>query len=316
MCGSETSRISAPSERRCSSAASHRSRTPRSRSAGKYSRRPPDDEAAQRRIAAAAVVAGRAARAGRVVRIVPRDRLQRHRRVVHAAAEDPDLVERRGERDEPEAAHASIGRLHADHAAERGGLAHGPTGLRSERDRDDARGHRRRRTARRSSGDAVGRERIARRAERAVLGRRAHREFVHVRLCDDDRPGGAQARHHRRLERAHVSFQNPRPARRRERERGDVVLDDDRNAGQRADGTALGARLVTANLDQRGVGERRLAIEVQQRVEPFASQPGSGHPIQRAQNRIDRGESGLHRFAQRGRRITITRRRTHVSSSS
>ena len=99
-------------------------------------------------------------------------------------------------------------------------------------------------------------------------------------------------------------------------ERGDVVLDDDRNAGQRADGTALRARLVTANLDQRGVGERRLAIEVQQRVEPFASQPGSGHPIQRAQNRIDRGESGLHRFAQRGRRITITRRRTHVSSSS
>ena len=106
-------------------------------------------------------------------------------------------------------------------------------GLRAERDANDARGDGGRRSAGRSARHAVRRERIARRTERAVLGGRAHRELVHVRLGDDDRAGVAQPCDRRRLVRAHVALENLRAARRRQRCRGDIVLDDDRHAVQR-----------------------------------------------------------------------------------
>ena len=106
---------------------------------------------------------------------------------------DADVVERRRERDEAVAAHAAVRRFDTDDAAERRGLSHGATGLRAERDARDTGGDGGRRSARRSARDTIGRERILRRTERAVLGRRPHREFVHVRLGDDDRARGAQA---------------------------------------------------------------------------------------------------------------------------
>jgi hypothetical protein len=62
------------------------------------------------------------------------------RRVGDGGAEHADLIERRGEGDEPETADAPIGGLDADDAAERRGLTHRAAGLRAERDRDDARG--------------------------------------------------------------------------------------------------------------------------------------------------------------------------------
>ena len=80
--------------------------------------------------------------------------LEPARRVVDGAAEDADLIERRREGDETEAAHATVGRLHADDAAERGRLAHRAAGLRAERDADDARRDRGGRAARRAAGHA------------------------------------------------------------------------------------------------------------------------------------------------------------------
>ena len=70
------------------------------------------------------------------------------------ARERADLVERRGERDDAVAADAAVGRLEADHAAERGRLPDRPAGVGAERERRHARGHRRRGAARRAAGHA------------------------------------------------------------------------------------------------------------------------------------------------------------------
>ena len=54
---------------------------------------------------------------------------QTERGVVDRSTEDADVVERRRERDETVAAHATVRRLHANDAAERRGLSNRTTGL-------------------------------------------------------------------------------------------------------------------------------------------------------------------------------------------
>ena len=68
----------------------------------------------------------------------------------------PDLVERAGEGHEPVARHGPVGRLHAHHAAQRGGLADRPAGVGAERQGRQSRRHGRGRAARRATRDAVG----------------------------------------------------------------------------------------------------------------------------------------------------------------
>ena len=107
--------------------------------------------------------------------------------VLHAAGERPHLVQRRRERHQAVAAHPPVGRLQPHHAAERGRLADGAAGVGAQGDGHQARGHRGRGAAGRSAGHALEVPRVAGRAERAVLGGRAHGELVHVGLAHHDR---------------------------------------------------------------------------------------------------------------------------------
>ena len=85
------------------------------------------------------------------------------------------------------------------------------------------------RTARRAAGDALEVVRIGRRAEGGVLGRGAHREFVHVGLADEDRAVGAQALDHGRVERRHEVFEDFRRAGRAHAFGRVDILDTERN---------------------------------------------------------------------------------------
>ena len=76
----------------------------------------------------------RASGAGRAIdvesqRVVTADRLEQQRGVLDRRRERPDLVERRRERDQPVARHDAVGRLHADHTAQRRGLADRAAGV-------------------------------------------------------------------------------------------------------------------------------------------------------------------------------------------
>ena len=66
---------------------------------------------------------------GGVLRIVAGHRAQHDRGVAHRARERPGLVERGGERDDPPARAAAVGRLDADDAGERGRLADRAAGV-------------------------------------------------------------------------------------------------------------------------------------------------------------------------------------------
>src|SRR5262249_53870202 len=98
------------------------------------------------------------------------------------------------------------------------------------------------------------------RTVRGVLRRAAHRELVEVRLAEDDRVRGAEARNDRRLVRRAVVREDLRAARRRHPARDDVVLERDRQAGER---TAALLRV-----DASRVGERAFLVDAEERVHP------------------------------------------------
>ena len=62
------------------------------------------------------------------------DDVEEQRRVGDRRRERPDLVERAGERDQPVAGHPPVGRLDADRAAQRGGLADRAAGVGAQRE--------------------------------------------------------------------------------------------------------------------------------------------------------------------------------------
>ena len=224
----------------------------------------------------------------RVERIDARHDLQQRRGVLDGAAERPRVIERRGEGDDAVARDAPVGRLHPDHPAERRRLPDRAAGIGPGRARAQRCRHRRRRAARRSARHVRGRPGVARRLDRAVLRRRAHRELVHVQLAERDGAGRLQARRHRRLVRGNEPAQDLRGAGGLDPAHAEDVLDPDGGAGQRS---RIAPRLA-GGVD--GVGPTAGAAVVDlQEASQRSVQPGC--PIQELLGHLARAEStGAH----------------------
>ena len=108
-------------------------------------------------------------------------------------------------RDGAGAAHAAVGRLHADHAAGRGGQADRAAGVGAQRAIDHARGDRGARAARAAAGDAGLVPRIAAMAVMHVVAGRAGGELRHVEEAQLDHARGVELLQHRRRHRRHAS---------------------------------------------------------------------------------------------------------------
>ena len=78
-----------------------------------------------------------------------------------------------------------------------------------------------------------------------VLGGRAHRELVEVRLADDDRAGRLEARHHGRGIGRHEPAQHARRGGGRDAGRAQVVLERERHAEQRRRAAGRVARVAS-----------------------------------------------------------------------
>jgi hypothetical protein len=85
-------------------------------------------------------------------------------------------------------------------------------------------------SARGTAGNALGIPGVPRRPEAGVLGRRAHRELVHVRLAEQRQPHLLAARGDRRVEDRLVARQDLRGRRRLDPAGRDQVLERDRDA--------------------------------------------------------------------------------------
>ena len=156
------------------------------------------------------------------------------RGVPHGVRQRADLIERRGEGEQAVARHAAVGRLEPHEAAERGRLADRPSRVRPERGGHEASRDRDGRPAARSAGSASAVPRVARRAQRRVLGGRSHRELVAVRLAHDHRAGTQQPLHDRGVVGRRVAGEHLRRGGGRQRAGADVVLECD--AGRRRAG--------------------------------------------------------------------------------
>ena len=84
---------------------------------------------------------------------MPGDHVEEQRGVGDGGGERADLIQRARERDEAVARHESVGGLHADDPAERGGLADRPAGIGAETERCVLGGNRGRGTAARAAGN-------------------------------------------------------------------------------------------------------------------------------------------------------------------
>ena len=194
----------------------------------------PSREERQRRL-------GRLRRAGRVRRIGPLHRVIGEREVFGRSRERTADIEARREQPHAGAAQAADGRPEAEDAAERRRHPDRAVGVGAERERDQARGDRRRRAARRSARDPRRIVRIAGRAIMRVLGREAERVLIHVEGADEDCAGRGQPPHERRI----LGRRRPVAVDVRAGDGGQAsdvveVLDRERDAGQRA-GVAPGA---------------------------------------------------------------------------
>ena len=125
---------------------------------------------------------------GRVVLVAAGDDRVEERAVAHVLRDGPDLVEGRGERDDAVARDGPVGRAQADVAAERARLLDRAAGVRAERPRREPGRDRGGRAAARAARDARRVPRVVRRPVGGVLGRRAHRELVRVRLAEQPQP--------------------------------------------------------------------------------------------------------------------------------
>ena len=90
----------------------------------------------------------------------------------------------------PRAAQPAVGRLEAEHAAQRGRHPDRAVGVGAERERHQAAGDRRARAAGRAAGHAVEIVRIARGAVMDVLAGEVVGVFAHVERADEDGAGG------------------------------------------------------------------------------------------------------------------------------
>ncbi len=147
----------------------------------------------------------RVGRARRVGRVVAGDRLEQDGVVLDRAGDRPDMVEREGERKDAVAAHRPIGRLHPDHAATGGGIAHRSAGVGAERRRRHAGRGRGPASARRATGMEVGVPRVAGGRPGQLQGRAAIGEFMQRQLAEQDGASLAQAPDHRGVRRGAVA---------------------------------------------------------------------------------------------------------------
>jgi hypothetical protein len=114
---------------------------------------------------------------------------------------------------------------------------------------------------------------VPRRTERRVLGGRAHRELVHVRLADDREPGLLAARRDGRVEDRDVPGEDLRPGRRRNPLGRDEVLVGDRDAAAvtLARNVEVGVEFFVALRDRGQVGIHELGARDLSPVEQVGS---------------------------------------------
>ena len=182
------------------------------------------------------------------------DGVEQHRRILDRAAERADLVERGRKRNQAVTGYRAIGRLKADHAAERRGLADRAAGVRAECERYFARRNNRRRAAgraARNTGEAV---RVVGRVHSGVLAGGTHRELVHIRLAGHDHVVRGELFHDRRVVRRLEVIEHLGRAGGQRALGADVVLDGNRNARERGQFFACGALFVhRLSLRERGL---------------------------------------------------------------
>jgi len=157
------------------------------------------------------------------------DRIE-ERTVADVPRHRPDLVEARRERNDAEPRDGAVGRTQADVAAERCGLLDRATRVGAERPRREPRRNRGRGAAAGAAGDARRVPRVPGRAVRGVLGRRAHRELVRVRLPEHAQAVRLAALDHGRVVDRQVALEDLRAGGRRDALRPDHVLDRDGHA--------------------------------------------------------------------------------------
>ena len=172
-------------------------------------------------------------RAGGVALVAAGDGVEQQGGVAGVAGERPDLVQAGGEGHDPEPADAAVCGLHADDAAQRGGLADAAAGVRADAQRRMKRGDDGGGTAGAAAGDARQIPGVGRRTVGRMLGRGAHRELVHVRLAQDHGSGGSQPGGDGRVERRDVALEDPRAGGRLTALDRDQVLERHRDAAQR-----------------------------------------------------------------------------------
>ena len=130
-----------------------------------------------------------ATRALGAVEHVPGDR-----GAVHVGGQQPDVVQRLGQREHARRADVPVRRLEPDHPAVRGGRADAATGVGAQRQRHVSRRDGRGRARRRATGDPGAVVRVAGGAGRGGVAGRTVRELLGVQLRDDDGAGRAQPR--------------------------------------------------------------------------------------------------------------------------
>ena len=136
---------------------------------------------------------------------------QQQRGVFGRVGQRADLVEAAGERHQPVAADAAVGRLHPGHAAQAGRLADRAAGVAA--DRQGAMPAATQAAAPPLEPPGVRRgPRVARELKGRVLGRAAHGELVHVRAAEQHGVGGLELGDDRGVVRRAEVLQHPRGA--------------------------------------------------------------------------------------------------------
>src|SRR5436190_1146299 len=130
--------------------------------------------------------------------------------------------------------------------------------------------------AARSAWNPIGRPGVPRRTERRVLGRRAHRELVAVRLADNDGAGRLELLDDRRVVGRHERLEDLRGRGRADAPGADVVFERHRDAGQWTVAPAIAVAIERGGALEGALGD---------------------HRVERVQQRIVRGDAGKRGFA-------------------
>ena len=148
------------------------------------------------------------------------------------------VVERARERKDTGGADAAVGRLQADGAAEAGGNSDRAARVAAERERHELRGQSHGRAAARAAGHESLVPGVPARAHQEVDRGDPPREFVRLRLADQDRAGRACPADGLSVDGRDVVGEHRRAVRRPDALRVEQVLDAERHTGKRPDGLA------------------------------------------------------------------------------